>query len=341
MKQSLILRVGAFLLACTLLLVISLPVYANASPEEIPLALEWTMSEDYTTLSNGEETYRHFPLPSGYEWKPMESYYLYADSLLTVENTEKTQAAALYAPYHGSDLVYVVFIGSLREAQLYVTEAGYERIRSFANGGFRVCQMVRTVELVDYVAPLDSALVQAFIDAEPTDTIDVRLLRDKQVYHIYGYDECGVVCSALGAFYRMGTDSYCFVDYSALDNTCFDSEGAFSYRKGTVPIVELKSGELYEAFLKLREELVQSHVSLSFEPRPGGTEDAAFLAFAFPVFWIFYAVIGFIVPILLLWLALRLIHSNAHAKQKRWHLLMVLAGLWFLCALGILICLLW
>ncbi|MCI5887109.1 MAG: hypothetical protein MRZ53_04885, partial [Oscillospiraceae bacterium] len=51
---------------------------------------------------------------------------------------------------------------------------------------------------------------------------------------------------------------------------------------------------------------------------------------AVPVFWVFYVLNGFLVPVAPLVVGLVMAHSDKHGRQKRWYILSGIAGVWIL-----------
>ena len=79
--------------------------------------------------------------------------------------------------------------------------------------------------------------------AEDLVTVEVNTLEQALVYDVLTYDFYRVLACKSGAIFRYDS-GYIFVDYDRLDNSAFDSEGNFSYRKGTVEAEKLTGEKL-------------------------------------------------------------------------------------------------
>lgn len=319
-QKSLCLLLALLMLACVAMLTVS----AEES------AREWTVSEDLSNLSDGNTTYYLYPIPTGYEWSPWHSiYYYYNDSVMVRETGIKVQAS-LQSTTSDSGIILVRMRG---ETRLYATrEAAQVLTDYFSATSHTNCFLW---ENYTYGSAISNELLSRFYDPTQVDPleVDVTELPQRLCYELVTFDPNLALVKTIGAVYQLDEELYGFVDYTLLDNTHFDASGNFSYRSGSVTLSVLK-GDAYAALTETVAAMENVDRDSLFENDPD-MEAAGLL-----IFWIFFVFVGYVLPLVPLFLGLLIPITSRRRGSKRWFLLAVFAGIWLLAATVILIILL-
>ncbi len=77
-------------------------------------------------------------------------------------------------------------------------------------------------------------------DGQYTFEVDVKDLKGNLVGDIIAYDQNRILALKIGAMFMVDGEC-CMVDFADLDNSYFDADGNFSYRRGTVTVEKLNS----------------------------------------------------------------------------------------------------
>jgi hypothetical protein len=123
----------------------------------------------------------------------------------------------------------------------------------------------------------------------------------------------------------MTSHSWYYINYDALDNSYFSSDGSFSYRSGTVEAVKLEGdvarmvGGLQSA-MEPREKSVEYESSAMNIPTEGVEYE--------PVFWVLTVILGLILPAVPLTFGLMYALKGKCLYPKRWFLLVALSVAW-------------
>ena len=211
---------------------------------------------------------------------------------------------------------------------VYVTENGAAALDSFMDGDFA------HMRLTD--AYMDSVINEAVVsewDGEGGEyvTVEVTDLEDMYWYEVVGYDASGCLSHVHGAVY-ITDGGYLYINYDALDNSYFDSEGCFSYRKGTVSALVLDGADAL-----LVDELVSEMEYIdgyTYEDSFGsvfGDPLTGFITFVF--LWV---IAGVVVPAAMISAGLIL----SKTKKPHWLVLSLLGAIWLVLAIAIFVLLL-
>ena len=163
--------------------------------------------------------------------------------------------------------------------------------------------------------------------------VEVTELKGLDRYELVSFDPNLALVRTVGAVYRLDGERYGFVDYTLLDNTHFDASGNFSYRSGSVTLSVLK-GDVYATLMETVDAMDDFDWEITYENDP----DMATAGLV--IFWIFFVLVGYAMPLAPLLVGLLLPQSAKCHRPKRWYALAVFAGLWLLAATVILIILL-
>lgn len=152
--------------------------------------------------------------------------------------------------------------------------------------------------------------------------IDVRDLRQAECYEIVIYRDFEETVH--GAIYILD-GAYCYLNYVNLGNQHFDADGYFSYRSGEVMLTRAEAyrGGIERALTPLTEGDSYGEVS--------GTLYNEELAMT--LFWIGFAILGFLAPIPFLLLGILLPRSKKLGCPRYWRNLVYIAGAWMALAL--------
>ena len=171
-------------------------------------------------------------------------------------------------------------------------------------------------------APLEVSLLESLDELASSGTesflIDVRKLAAMECYELVVYR--GFEETVHGAIY-VSDGAYYYLNYVNLGNQHFDANGYFSYRSGEVMLTR---AEAYRGGIK------EALDPLTEESWPGSAEGVLYDGKAVMVlFWIGFALLGFIAPIPFFVLGILLSRSKKPGSPKYWRILSYIAVAWF------------
>lgn len=301
-----------FTIVC-LVLSLSLPIYAEESPE-------WSLSNDLSTLSCGEDV-----------------YHLYAESIdakfvpicLSIVAECVTANGVEYdvGIYRGRESVAYLLDSYTWELRgIYVKGNGASVVDDFRKGSYTDTRL--TDGFMD--APIEWGTVAAWdARADERKGVNVTELDGLEVYEIVRYDATLCLGYVYGAVYILD-DGYIYVNYHELDNSYFDSEGNFSYRRGEVDVLYLEG----EAAEEVDEVLSLLETTVGFE------YDTVLLeadpVSSFLLFVILWALLGIALPAGLIVAGALLSSTKKPFGGKHWRVLIIVGILWIIAASAIL-----
>lgn len=194
---------------------------------------DWELSEDETVLTESPRytaSYYFIGTLIGYELSGSQILY---DDYLYSELKDRTYR--VYSPDYESDTVYL-YNSSSKIICVYAKEGGGEAAKSFIAGNSAYTRLINA----DGEAARDIGEVgREELDNLVADTpIDVERLLDRLVYEVKVFDATGTLSRTHGGIYEL-EGAYLYVNYDALDNSCFNADGSFSYRSGSVNVAQL------------------------------------------------------------------------------------------------------
>lgn len=320
-----------FCLLLSLLLLLSFATLGVSATAENPFdGAPWTLSQNEKVLQRGEKSYEAYPLYAADR--------LLCDSFLVFDQQE------LYSPVAGDVIYhYNIYVDPNNEHFAFVLSYYYEDVpdRIFADEqGKAWLDAFAKREFSAYLLrdesgclaniPLD---VARNFDIESADTrvFDVTELASADCFEVLGTDASETLAHTHGAIYKVDA-AYYYINYDALDNSYFDSDGNFSYRRGSVSASRLDADTVGE----LTGQLAPHNPTYTYE-----SDAAEFPALssqsALGLFLFCSLLLGFVLPAVPLVLGLIFALSKKTSHPKRWHLVWALAALWMVAALAILL----
>ena len=283
-------------------------------------AVTWKLDGD--TLTGDDTAYTRYLLPPGYR-VAQSSCYVYGNKI-------RASDGGLYSvrrPLHSTDFVWLS--GRSRDVvAVFATPDGTAALKRFLSDGQGSYALYpETGTRSQVVAPVTADWLNALPGAGEHRMVDVRTLLDMPLCAIRFSDATGCVYTVSGGLYTC-EEGYLYVDYRALGNQHFDADGNFSYRSGNVDAVLLR-GDAALAVQQTIDSAAELTPDVRYEdygeiPWEENNESAV------PVFWVFYVLNGFLVPVAPLVVGLVMAHSDKHGRQKRWYILSGIAGVWIL-----------
>ena len=330
-------RFFALVTAAVILLSIILPVSAAEYKN-------FTISEDTLTLSDGETTYERINLPEGYFADSHYSYqYYYPIEMPNGSNINGQLSAISKARDILSVELYLEQYGSLNI--LYAEKAAKTDIEKFLSGEDELFRMKSNFSK-EYYAKIDKSLIErlnAYVEANPdkSETIDVSKLVQPIMttasFTILSYSKDYVVAREYGGIYKIGDsfDGWYYVNFGDLDNSYFNVDGYFSYRKGAITMTKLDSvlglelGTLSAAqeYMFTTYESEYQYVDEEFFNLGSYEESVAARVF----FWIVFVFLGFIIPAVPMIFGLVLPNTKKR-HTKKWYIVAAFSLLWILTA---------
>ena len=288
---------------------------------------EWVLSADEKTLTYGDAVYHYCPnTPS---LIIPDEMYVY-EQKIACEALEDEYALIMHN-LHNKDIIMIV--DRYDRFLFYVNEAGQEIMNLYLMYDFE--------DYLYYEKPMRAAIPAELVEALAngthstiTQTVSVTTLKDITKYTIYGLDKTHTLGHMHGAIYEIN-DEFWYLNYDALDNSYFDSEGNFSYRRGTVVLTKVDTDIMVLDVLPYEEEFHIQYVYEKYEKNestPDLNKDGATVIFVLTT-----VILLFLLPAVPLILSLVFVLIKQNKKRRRWLLLLLLSALWLVLSIVILL----
>lgn len=312
---------------CLVAVVLSLALMSTAVAATVPSAVDedgcllWRMDENGDALTGGDVTYRRYELPLGYTFDPSTIY-----DFANTYNDLSTFFGEVNGISRYGDMVWTTY-----DDTLYVTPEGRQCLDEFIGGKVETYRL-KDVQWHDMYGELSEDFMAALTSAATADhaasgTHNVIGLADTIRYDITAWDVYDCVYTVEGAFYAMSDGSYGYVDYSELDNSYFDAEGNFSYRKGTVELTYME-GDMAQAIDAVIASTSMREVDFQHEKSvygDYGQNDGEVIGVAVGMM-----LSDFLLPIAPLVVGLVLPRSKKLGYPKRWYILSAISLAWLI-----------
>ncbi len=317
MKNN-ITKAFAFLL-CFMILSVSSVILISADEE----LLVWEMSSDETYITGNGNEYHNYV--SAYNLHILtEKAYAYENPL------EIPYEIYVYGSPTNKEVIW------LDDGRIFVTKDGAEALDSFVSGEV-YSYLLFNVSNDQTYSTLGGATVTDMVNRygtrENAITVPVKELINVERYDICARDASQTFAFTVGAVYLYENEMY-YVDYTALDNSYFDSNGNFSYRKGEVSMVPVGK----ENKLHLESAAASGYY---FETEYIYENPSGFgLGVSNVLFWILLIILGYIFPAALLILGIIFANRKEWKRPKYWYALSAIALIWILSSAALTVLLL-
>ena len=312
----------ALLLCLSLLFSLALPAFASEAETESEEQVEWVVSDDQLTLTDGDTVYTRYKLYTFDLFRPHD-FYEYPKRI----ETDNPYVDLIGQPAHviegkviiNRDVAVVFdYFSDMADFRVYVTAEGAAALDQFVQGNYAAYELA---ESRFYSAPVDTDLMVS-LQSKTSDTIvEVAELGNLSYYDVYGYDSTMTFVHVIGVVFD-NDGQYLYVDYEWLDNTHFDADGNLSFRSGSVPVYTLSAAES-EQIAAATEQMQHYSVNLiedEVEPLDATLSMIFFLLLASPLLYL--------LPIGLMVLGIVLSLSKKVSNRARWKLVILLAAIW-------------
>ncbi len=297
------------------LLMLLLPVTAAAAE------IQWQISEDELTLTYDGKEYHRYSLNPADLFMPDHIYVPEQSGIVKlgkdefqVVQTDRTDEIVVLS----EDMYWYGFY-----SYVYATQEGAAILDRFSKGEYATLLISDTFH--SEMAELTKEQLATLDGLKPNKTLDVTELAEVECYEIIGMDETGTMGHIHGAVYA-DTHSWYYINYDALDNSYFSSDGSFSFRSGTVDAVKLEDGAAHMIAV-LMSKMTTRAEEIEYEHETDFTmEDSD----ADAVFWTLTVILGVILPAVPLTFGLVYALKGKCLYPKRWFLLVTLSVAWML-----------
>ena len=307
-------------LAVAVIMLFSLALLVSA--EEY---VEWTLSEDKSTLTGDGKTYTRYAEPFAFWYKPTESFR-YANNA-----TNSSYSAPVCAKYKGADIVQ---LGIHSDVELYyATEEAKASLDRFFSG-----EGTYYLESSDSrFSKLDVSVNDSIFESDSmaeTRTEEVYSLSDnkEKTYEIVVFDESNRYCYALGRVFWLD-GRYWFVDYSTLNNNYFTADGKFSFRSGEVTLRALDDSITADIDYAAKNLSYRSANTKWEDYDPYYEKDTSDMPEYF--FWIVFSLINFAAPAFIGGIAAIVANLKCLKKPKYFYFATLTSLVWIICAVVI------
>lgn len=240
-----------------LLSVFTLCATAATSDDSI---VEWDISEDGKELAryDGEDKTVYHRLNIGQNRYSLHNHLYYFADEIVIDG----EYYLIVAANHNSDTVYLesMYTGEV----IPYSRDGEDALIAFIMGEYEVARIFYrdSVAITDkeFVGKLDAISSGGYI-------FPVSELHNAELLEVYTYDSDDILSHLHGAIYLIDDVPY-YVNYDALGNSYFDSNGYFSYTKGEVTLYPL-SGDIRTEYDALLNNMEYYEYKISYEDEGG------------------------------------------------------------------------
>lgn len=311
------------------------------------------INADHTKLDGDGVTYEQVTLPASWQLlKLIGDKYVYMNSPRGYATGSEQTGETVYSYEKDGYLVYVMDHES-DEVAIYCASDKLAAIQAYFDGteGKYVLRDVydstQDFSSDDDYYDIDDPFAEEILSLPQNgkgEKVDVTELKDRPLYELRFHDDSGLLSTLKGAIYEMSDGSFGYVDYTVLDNSHFDADGNFSYRRGEVTVYilddfvsELKrhSDGSYTLSGRYTYEYWEYENDIDFIGGADVIADAAVVSF-----WVIFVMIGYLLPIAPFVVGLVFANSKKMSHPKRWFIVVGLAALWFLLAVLLMVLLL-
>ena len=309
-------KIFIFLLALvSILSCLALPALAAEDDGE---CYEWEYDPVSEVLSNSDKQYKRRTLPIGYHVYNRFSEYRF-------ENNHSGSDRSLYSYARDGEILWENYPDNV----VYTTPVGDKYIDDLMSGIYSSYALYRYYETAGLSDSLIAELESA-IDSSARIELDVTELSSEMEYQIWGYDATYTVSYVIGAVYEYAGELY-YVNYSELENNCFDAEGDLSYREGSVPAVRL-DGALAEEYRSARASLADE-IEYYNEVEFGFDGFIPYELGAIVRFGVIFAIIGFAIPAVIGGVSLKKAKGSEELSRRLWYITASISGGWLLLSI--------
>lgn len=323
MKNKLFKRILTALVALLMLFsLLSVSVLAaDEEAAEEKRAVDWTLENDGDVLINEDERISYFYYDPGISLCLIpENIYVYAENM----------GVGYYFPAEiesNLDFKEVVWLDDTYGYTFYATAAGREHMERFLQGEIGGIYLRHSVS--NY-ARVNNSFVNSLNTLTDKKNFDVRYLKDFDFYELQAWDSTGTFSYVYGVVYQI-YDEYWYLNYTELGNQYFDANGEFSYRRGEVSMKRVPS-PLVDEMYAYCDNSDYRHTVYVYEASELES-DIDLVEGYLVLFWIGYAVLGFIFPLPFLVIGLVLAFIKKLGKRKYWLAVSGSALLWLAVAI--------
>ena len=211
---------------------LTLPAFAQED------SVVWEISGDGMTLDNGLTEYDLYQKGNHLDFDPEGLHMVTYIELGGVDYVVATSE-------HSEEIVFLLEKGFYYNPTLhsvYVTDKGKESLDRLVSAGYD-----KALFFIDYDSyiDLDPSLISRWDSGDFSHTVSVdELGADYNCHEIVGYDVGLGLSHIHGAVYERRSDNALYyLNYDILDNSYFDADGNFSYRKGEVKLYPLSEAD--------------------------------------------------------------------------------------------------
>ena len=234
MKKTFITKI-LILCLCFLMLFSGATVFASAAEDENS-SIEWSMDKNAEYLYGNGKRYDRYYANGEFYGDARKAYYF--KNKVSVNGT----MCEVYGDSPDPHIVSVRYTDGY--SYVFTDGEGRRILENFQNGK----EVIYYLEQANYkYTVIDSSLADSLDtaynldDSATTMTVAVNTLTDASIYELTAHDNLEMKAYQNGAIYCMPDGTIFYVCFKYLDNSYFDADGYFSYRKGYVKALVLDS----------------------------------------------------------------------------------------------------
>lgn len=322
-------KIRAFLMALSIVLLLPLLSLSVFADEDEDGFVEWELSEDELTLEGNGKVYSAYnPIGTIPFYSESKQIYVYENEVTFSDNGPLGRGTSeVCAPDADSEFVWVRVQGG---SYIFATATGARQLNSFLSGKSDN-YFLRTDSYSS--AKLEKETVDAMEKARKASggkkTVNVTDLQARHVFDVVVFDDTQTFVYDMGAIYELSDGKYYYLHFLSLGNQYFDANGNFSYRSGSVELTAL-SDSIAEELDLVAEDIVYTETVYVWENDEGALISAS-------AFWVFYVLIGILLPIAPLVVGLILPRSKKKGYPKYWYILSIISAIWIFLAILLMI----
>ena len=290
---------------------------------------QWTLSEDETNITYEGVAYDRYELPFNTWFRP-KSLYVYEQDLGYYVNV----ARPILSEGHNDeilcqDVVLLYEYSGIDDLEaMYVSKEGKAIMDRFAQGEYARYELFTSYSSGKQIS---EKTVDRWNGADSNTSVDVTQLAGEARYEILGYDETLTVAHVVGAVFEVD-ETYLYIYYDVLENQYFNSDGSFSFRKGTVSalILDQEDASWVETAIEEANEGEDEWRQFTYESEESEPLDPVG---SMVIMLFLLSPLMFVLPVILLVMSLVLSFVREIPGRGRWRRIAILSASWLLLSL--------
>ena len=301
--------------------------------------VNWAYSESSNMLIGGTVEYYRYEKDYLITVDPA-TVYVYGSEIVVTDPDGPSDDiyATIQATSPDSEIVWAYHDVADR-TEIFATKEGARHLDDFIAGNAKTYMRLDDGYTSSWLSDDAATALNGLNYSHDTLSIEVHRLANIPQYLLYTFDSTCSFRYDQGCIFDLNGSLY-YVYYPALDNSCFDAEGNLSFRNGSIDLIKLPTEVAHPVYQAIEDaewrDVEYTYERDIFDEFPGIPSDNNSLT----VFWVFYSLLGFMLPLPLLIMGIVLANSKKLGRPRQWYGLSGAAALWIIASAALMLVLL-